>query len=143
MRKIELWAVASLVAGCATYPQPNDALANSTATVRGAEEAGAEQVPDAALHLRLAEEQNGKAKQAMANGNNEEAHFLTMRAQSDAELALSLAHEEEAHQEVSQQRASLRPSAGAPTQPLAQPPVAQPPAVQPAPASIQPPPATP
>lgn len=113
MRKIELWAVASLVAGCASYPQPTDNLANSTAAVRGAEEAGAQQVPDAALHLRLAEEQNDKAKRMMADGDNERAHYLTMRAQSDAELALSLAHEEEANQQASQARSQLAPAPAA------------------------------
>jgi hypothetical protein len=115
MRKIELWAVASLVAGCATYPQPTDSLTNSTAAARGAEEAGAQQVPDAALHLRLAEEQNEKAKKLIGEGENERAHYLTMRAQSDADLALSLAHEEEAHQKASQARAELAPAPAAAT----------------------------
>jgi hypothetical protein len=121
MRKIELWAVASLVAGCASYPQPSDSLTNSTAAARGAQEAGAQQVPDAALHLRLAEEQNEKAKKLMGDGENERAHYLTMRAQSDAELALSLAHEEEAHQKASQARAALQPSPAelAPAAPVA------------------------
>jgi hypothetical protein len=114
MRKIELWAVASLVAGCASYPQPNESLANSTATVRGAEEAGAEQVPDAALHLRLAEEQNEAAKRLMADGDNERAQYLTMRAQTDAELALSLAHEEAANQQASEARRALAPAPAAP-----------------------------
>lgn len=126
MRKIELWAVASLVAGCASYPQPTDSLANSTATVRGAQEAGAEQVPDAALHLRLANEQNELAKKLMNEGENERAHYVTMRAQSDAELALSLAREEEANKGASQARASLEPA----------------PAMQPAPGATQPAPQT-
>jgi hypothetical protein len=54
---------------------------------------GSEQVPQAALHLKLAEEGVQRAKTLMGDGDNREATFVLMRAQADAELALALARE--------------------------------------------------
>ncbi|RYF44704.1 MAG: DUF4398 domain-containing protein, partial [Cytophagaceae bacterium] len=50
---------------CASYPAPSEHLASSMAAVRGAQEVGAAQVPRAALHLKLAEDQIAQAKQFM------------------------------------------------------------------------------
>jgi hypothetical protein len=102
MGKNKVFAIATLLAGCASYPQPTESLANSVGAAQGAKEAGAEQVPDAALHLRLANEQNAEAQRLMAEDDNERAAFLTRRAQSDAELALALAHEKDANQRVAE-----------------------------------------
>src|SRR5688572_5300437 len=102
MGKNTIWAIAGLLAGCASYPQPTESLANSVGAVHGAKEAGAESVPDAALHLRLANEQNAEAQRLMEEGDNERAAFLTRRAQTDAELALALAREKSAQQRVAE-----------------------------------------
>ena len=91
---------AVVTAGCASYPQPTDHLASSMAAVRGAEEAGADNVPKAALHLRLADEQIAQARTMMENGDNERADAMTIRAYNDAELALALAREEAAQRRV-------------------------------------------
>ena len=86
--------------GCGGAPPPTERMAASEAAVRGAREVGAPGVPDAALHLKLAEEQIGKAKAAMNEDDNEEADRLLMRAQADAELALALARESKAKAEA-------------------------------------------
>jgi hypothetical protein len=78
---------------CASAPAPYERLASSEAAVRGAREVGSEQVPQAALHLKLAEEGVQKAKALMRDGDNKAASFALMRAQADAELALALARE--------------------------------------------------
>jgi len=88
--------VALAGAACASFPPPTDTLANSLASVRGAEELGAADVPKAALALQLANEEVNKAKKLMANGDNELAHFMALRAGNDAELAIALTREDRA-----------------------------------------------
>jgi hypothetical protein len=92
---LSVWAI-----GCGGAPAPTEKLTASEAAVRGASEVGAANVPAAALHLKLAEEQIGKAKAAMAEDRNEDAELLLMRAQADAELALALAREATARNEA-------------------------------------------
>jgi hypothetical protein len=89
---VELGCVAFAV-GCGGAPPPNDKLASSEAAIRGAEEVGAKGVPQAQLHLTLAQEQVTKAKSLIQDGDNERAEYMLERAQSDAELALALARE--------------------------------------------------
>jgi hypothetical protein len=91
----QLIGVASLL-GCASYPAPQQHLSDSVAAVRGAEEVGAASQPQAALNLKLAQEEVAKAKALVNDGKNEEADFMTLRAKADADLALMLAKEESA-----------------------------------------------
>ena len=87
----------ALCAGCgASRPPPTDNLASAIAAVRGAQVAGAAQVPKASLQLRLAEEQIAQARAMIEKGQNERANYLTLRAFNDAELALALTRENEA-----------------------------------------------
>ena len=69
-------------------------LASSEASVRGAEVAGARQVPSAALQLKLAEDEIMKAKTLSTNGQGEAADRMLARAKVDAELAHTLAQEQ-------------------------------------------------
>lgn len=88
------WAVAGLgVAACGGAPPPHERTASSQAAIRAATEMNAQQIPQAALHLKLAQEQFDKGKQLMEDGDNKRASYTLMRAQADAELALALAHE--------------------------------------------------
>ena len=72
------------------------------AAVRGAEEAGAADVPEAALHVKLAQEQIEKAKELMEHDANRQAENKALRADSDAELAVALAHQQAASVKLSQ-----------------------------------------
>ncbi len=85
----------ALCAGCASVPAPTDRLESSAAAIRAAEEVGATKVPQAALHLELAREQEAHAKQALSDGDKEAAGSLLMRAQADAELAVALTREDQ------------------------------------------------
>jgi hypothetical protein len=89
-------AVAAVSVGCASSPPPTDNLASAIAAVRGAQEGGAAQVPQAALQLKLAEEQVAQARVMIKRGDNERADYMTLRAFNDAELALALAREQQA-----------------------------------------------
>jgi hypothetical protein len=49
-------------------------------------------VPQAALYLKLAEEQLQTAKTLIRDNDNQRAEYVLMRAQADAELAIALSH---------------------------------------------------
>jgi hypothetical protein len=85
--------------GCTAVQIPADRLESSQASIRGAEEVGANGVPAARLHLQLAKDQTATAKQMAANGE-ERAILVLARAQSDAELAIGLAREVTVHGEA-------------------------------------------
>jgi hypothetical protein len=92
-----LFLGAALVGGCASGRPPTERMESSAASIRGAEEAGAEDVPRAALHLQLANEQSAKAKTLIAAGgkdNMRAAANLLMRASADGELAIALADDD-------------------------------------------------
>ncbi len=98
---------AALISACASYPRPEENLANSMAAARGASEAGAAEVPEAQLQLKLAQEEIDTAKSLMKDEEYERADYMTLRAYYDAELALALAREDAAKRgEVHTQRAA-------------------------------------
>jgi hypothetical protein len=70
-------------------------MTTAEAAIRGAEEVNASQIPRAALHLKLAQEQTDKAKRLMEDGYNERAELTLKRAQADAELAIAISKEQE------------------------------------------------
>lgn len=114
------------VAGCASHPAPTEQVASSLAAVRGAEEVGARNVPEAALHLKLAEEQIEQAKRLMADGDNARAEDRAVRAYQDAELALAIARENNSKQKLdgfasaNQSAGGEQPPRGAPSTPAGQ-----------------------
>lgn len=100
MRTILLATIISTAVGCAGQPAPTQQVASALAAVRGAEVAGAKQDPEAALHLKLAQEQIEKARQLMDEGENARAHSLAVRADHDAELAIALVRQKQAEQKL-------------------------------------------
>ena len=80
------------IGGCAGTPVPNAKVASSESAIRAAQETGSKNVPQAALHLKLAEEQLQSAKGLIRDNENKRAEYVLMRAQADAELAIALSH---------------------------------------------------
>jgi len=115
-RRLCAWVATPIVAicamACASAPPPTARMASTQAAVRAAKEVGAERVPQADLHLKLAEEQVGKAKQMIDYGENERADFLLQRANADAELGLAMAREDvtrsQANRVIEQTRTIIR-----------------------------------
>lgn len=110
-----LAVVAFMAQGCGSSPPPNDKVADTQAAVRAAREVDANNDPQAALHLRLAEEQLAKAKALIEDGENERAASVLLRADADAELAVALAREasakaaaEKARKELAELREELQ-----------------------------------
>jgi hypothetical protein len=104
-------AVALLVLfalGCGGFPPPNDRLAATVAAARSAREVGAPNSPQAALHLKLADEGLASAKNLMTDGNNQRASYVLLRAKADAELALALAKENAAKADTVQAKEQIK-----------------------------------
>lgn len=99
-----LLIAAPLIGACgASFPPPTQRLADAQSAERSAREVGANNAPAAQLSLKLAADQIGQAQKAMANGDNEQADSLLIRAKMDGELALAQAREKTArvdHQEA-------------------------------------------
>ena len=91
MRTRNWLVMAIFLGGCVTAGPSSETTEATAASIRAAEELGAARVPQASLHLQLAKEQFERAKQLVAQGDGEEAGFLMMRADADAELAVALA----------------------------------------------------
>ena len=93
LKTLSLAALAIAVVACGGAAVPHDQLASSQASIRAAEEVGANSNPTAQLHLRFAKDQVEKARVLISDDQNEEAKLLLQRAQADAELAIAITRE--------------------------------------------------
>ena len=107
MKRISLLSLFLLI-GCGSFPPPTERLNTTQGAIRGATEVGAEQIPRAALHLKLAQEQTDKARQQMDEDDNELADQNLRRAQADAELAIAIARETQSVQKADEAEAELQ-----------------------------------
>lgn len=99
---------ASLSACAQSIPAPSNKLALAEGGARRAAELGAYAVPDAALHLKMANDQITSAKIDIAFGDNQEADRVLSRATADVELALQLAKEATARRVADDAQTKLR-----------------------------------
>ncbi len=96
-KRIMLMAVLSLGGlACAGSDLPAKHLADAEASIRAAEEVGAQSAPEAALQLKMANDRLRKARALAAEGESEDAAKLLEEARVSAELAVLLVREEEA-----------------------------------------------
>jgi hypothetical protein len=92
-------AVAFIAACGASFPPPTQRLADAQSVERSAREVGANEAPAAQLSLKHTQDQIAEAQKAMADGDNERADALLIRAKADGELALAQAREKMARAE--------------------------------------------
>lgn len=99
-RVLLFWSVALFVVatGCATAPPLR--TEGSSSAIRAAEEVGAKDVPQAALHVQLAKESMDKATKLYAKGEKAQAKSLLTRAEADGELAVLLSRENSEKQDA-------------------------------------------
>lgn len=83
--------VAASLAACGGAQLNQTKLTEVQASVRAAEEVGAPDQPQAALHLQLARDEIAKAKKLADDGEDEDAALYLERARADAELAIQIA----------------------------------------------------
>jgi hypothetical protein len=104
MSRFSSWSLVSVLAvtalGCGGSPKPVAQLSSSEGAIRGAQEAGAAEVPDATLHVKLAQEQREDALKLISAGENHRAQMMLARAEADAELAIALARSANASAEA-------------------------------------------
>ena len=94
--EFDMKTVATLVAlvaalGCGSAAIPSAKLTDAQSEIRAAEAVGAKNVPQAALHLKHAQDEVNRAKHLIKQGDEEEADLVLDAARVDAELALTLA----------------------------------------------------
>ncbi|MBV9945457.1 MAG: DUF4398 domain-containing protein [Myxococcales bacterium] len=91
MRIVPIALAGLVLAACgASLPPPNTEWAEANNDVGKAEAGGAPDVPEAKLHLQLAQEDLQKSKE-LINQDNRRAASLVAVARVEAQLALSLA----------------------------------------------------
>jgi hypothetical protein len=104
--------------GCGGAAVPTEKLTDAEASIRAAKEVGGSSVPQAELHLKLAQEQVEFARKLSADGENERAAQVLLRAKADAELALALARDAQAQQSLEAADSKLKsvaPASAAPS----------------------------
>ena len=118
MRHWRSLAAAVAVASCAAcggYTVPPQHITGAQTAIAAARGGGADADPQAALHLKLAEEQYSGARNLMTSGDHKQADLMFLRSQADAQLAQSLARKStetaETQQTVEQIRMLMQTSA--------------------------------
>jgi hypothetical protein len=96
--------------GCGGAAVPTEKLTAAEASIRAAQEVGGQSVPQAELHLKLAEEQVAQARKLSEDGDNERAAALLLRAKADADLALALAKDAHAEKTLEAADSQLKSS---------------------------------
>ncbi len=90
----------TLVFACGGVTLPQAEVRDAQAEITAAEAIGAEDRPDAALHLKLARDNFEAAKQYADRGEEEQARRALAAAKADAEVAIALVEEAEAQAEA-------------------------------------------
>jgi hypothetical protein len=103
--------------GCGGAAVPAEKLTDAESSIRAAQEVGGSSVPQAQLHLKLAQEQVATARKLSADGENERAALILLRAKADAELALALARDAQAQQSLEAAGGKVRGNSSAPAAP--------------------------
>ena len=94
-----------------SFPPPNDEWSAAKEDIGRAEAGGAPAVPDAKLHLQLAQEDLGKSKQLIDNDNKRAASLIAL-ARVEAQLALSLARQQVSQDAAQKAQADLQKAKG-------------------------------
>jgi len=95
--------------GCVATNLPSSShVASSEAAIRNARDLGAERIPDAAVHLELAQRQLDRARRYIDQGDANDARWMLVRADADAHLALALTREARSREAAEEMAARVR-----------------------------------
>jgi len=100
MQKSLVIGIVAAGIGCGAGSLPTERVSSTEASVRAAQEVGAQKVPRAQLHLRLATEELAAARKFAENGDDDLGTQQLDRAKADAELAVALSREATAQREL-------------------------------------------
>ena len=82
--------------------------ASSESAIRSARDLGAERIPEAAVHLELAQHQLDRARRSIDAGDANDARGMLIRAGADAHLALALTREARGREAAEEMAARVR-----------------------------------
>lgn len=95
--------------GCVSTHMPSAShIASAEAAIRNAQELGAERIPDASVHLDLAQRQLARALRYIDEGDDRDARWMLLRADADAHLALALTREARTQEAADEVAARVR-----------------------------------
>jgi hypothetical protein len=111
--RLAVFALVSVfaVACGGSYPPPNDQWSAAKEDVGRAAGGGAQNVPDAKLHLQLAEEDLAKSKQLIDQDNRRAASLIAL-ARVEAQLAAALAKQQIAQDAAQKAQTELQKAKG-------------------------------
>lgn len=92
----------AVATGCGSAAVPASQVSETQATIRAAQEIGAERTPRAAMHLKMARDQSQYARALAADGDTVEAWYFLRRAEADADLAIAITREAEMQRKAAQ-----------------------------------------
>jgi hypothetical protein len=95
-------------AACGGYTVPPQHVTGAQTAIAAARGSGADADPQAAMHLKLAEEQYSSARNLQAKGDGKEADLAFLRSQADAQLAQSMTQKSTATAETQQTVQQIR-----------------------------------
>ena len=95
------------VAACGGSALPPAKVADTQSSISAAAAVGADQHPQAALHLKMARDQLKQAQGLLEDGKDEAARLVLERADADAEVALMITREAQASENVRKARADV------------------------------------
>jgi len=99
---------AVLVAACGGSSLPPAKVAETQSSISAATAVGADQNPQAALHLKMARDQLAQAQGLIDDNKGDEARLVLERADADAEVALMITREAEASANVKKAQADVQ-----------------------------------
>jgi len=95
------------LAACGGSSLPPARVVDTQSSYSAAEAVGAEQNPQAALHLKMARDQLRQAQTLIEDGKNDEARLILERAAADADMALVITREAQASENLKKARADV------------------------------------
>lgn len=97
-----------LIAACGGSALPPAKVADTQSSISAAAAVGAEQNPQAALHLKMARDQLSQAQGLINDGKNDQARLVLERANADAEVALMITREAQAEANTQKAQAEVQ-----------------------------------
>src|SRR4051812_40229102 len=107
IRFVSTVLLTALLAACGGSSLPPAKVANTQSSISAATAVGADQNPQAALHLKMARDQLSEAQSLIDAGKNDEARLVLERADADAEVALMITREAQASEGVRKAQADV------------------------------------
>lgn len=95
------------IVACGGSSLPPAKAADTQSSISAAAAVGADQHPQAALHLKMARDQLRQAQGLMEDGKDDEARLVLERATADAEVALMITREAQAAANLKKARGEI------------------------------------